>query len=140
MKHRPPPIAGLRHVALKVRDLEACERFYVGLLGYQVEWRPDQDNVYLSCGVDNLALHREDGERPVGRLHHLGIILNTPQDVDAWFEFLRAHNVRMDAPPKTHRDGARSFYCRDPEGTQVQMIYHPPLAPNPDPAPRPGDR
>jgi hypothetical protein len=30
--------------------------------------------------------------------------------------------------PRTHRDGARSFYCRDPEGNLVQMIYHPPIA------------
>jgi predicted enzyme related to lactoylglutathione lyase len=30
--------------------------------------------------------------------------------------------------PKSHRDGARSFYCRDPDGNTVQLIYHPPLA------------
>ena len=37
----------MRHVALFVTDLEASEAFYVDLLGMTVEWRPDDDNVYL---------------------------------------------------------------------------------------------
>ena len=28
------------------------------LLGFAVEWEPDPDNVYLTSGCDNLALHR----------------------------------------------------------------------------------
>ena len=50
--------SGMHHVALHVIDLEACENFYVSLLGMQVEWRPDADSVYLCSGSDNLALHR----------------------------------------------------------------------------------
>ena len=52
-----PKHAGMRHVALNVLILEPMERFYVDLLGFDVEWRPDPDNVYLCSGVDNLALH-----------------------------------------------------------------------------------
>lgn len=117
----------MRHVALMVDDLAACERFYVELLGYKVEWRPDGDNVYLTSGSDNLALHR-GMVSGTGALDHVGIVLNAPEHVDAWFEFLRAHDVKMDARPRTHRDGARSFYCFDPAGNRLQMIYHPPLA------------
>ena len=57
--------AGLRHLALSVRDLDAMKRFYVDLLGFAVEWEPDADNVYLSSGIDNLALHRASPWRPV---------------------------------------------------------------------------
>src|SRR5438128_10830271 len=53
-----PAHAGLRHLALKVRDMEAMKTFYVELLGFMIEWEPDRDNVYLSSGIDNLALHR----------------------------------------------------------------------------------
>src|SRR5471032_3535731 len=53
-----PAHAGLRHLALHARDLEAMRRFYVDVLGFSVEWEPDADNVYLSSGTDNLALHR----------------------------------------------------------------------------------
>ncbi len=125
----PPPIQGLRHVALKVRNLEACEQFYVGLLGMMVEWRPDSDNLYLTSGVDNLALHRVAGS-PAGpqRLDHIGFVLGTPEAVDAWFRFLVAHGVPVRAAPRTHRDGARSLYCEDPEGNVVQLIHHPPIA------------
>src|SRR5437867_7234285 len=53
-----PPHAGLRHLALNVRSLDEMKRFYVDLLGFTIEWEPDPDNVYLSSGIDNLALHR----------------------------------------------------------------------------------
>ena len=128
---RPEPTLGLRHVALQVRNLEACERFYVDLLGMQVEWRPDPDNVYLSGGSDNLALHRIVGphaDNAVQRLDHIGFMLRHIDQVDAWHEFLTAHQVRILKPPRTHRDGARSFYCQDPDGNVVQIIFHPPLA------------
>ncbi len=126
----PPPVAGLRHVALYVGDLEACERFYVELLGMRVEWRPDPDNVYLTSGCDNLALHRTEAPPAAAgqRLDHIGFILRTPEEVDAWHDFLVAHGVPVKAAPRTHRDGARSFYCQDPAGNTVQMIYHEPIA------------
>jgi catechol 2,3-dioxygenase-like lactoylglutathione lyase family enzyme len=128
---RPPATAGLRHVALNVRDLEACERFYTELLGMRVEWRPDADNVYLTGGKDNLALHRAasavDPEMPQ-RLDHIGFVVSETGDVDAWFAFLRSKGVTILKEPRTHRDGARSFYCQDPDGNVVQLIYHPPLS------------
>ncbi len=124
---RPGGMLGLRHVALWVRDLEACERFYVGLLGMRVEWRPDPDNVYLTSGADNLALHRRAGDNPAGVLDHIGFILDSPEAVDRWHDYFAAHGVSIRNAPRTHRDGARSFYCLDPEGIVVQMIHHPPI-------------
>jgi len=127
---KPNPTTGLRHVALFVRNYAATEHFYVALLGMAVEWRPDANAVYLTSGNDNLALHRVDeGFDERQHLDHIGFILATAQDVDDWFDFLRAHDVLMKSEPRTHRDGARSFYCEDPDGNTVQMIYHPPLAP-----------
>ena len=131
---RPEPTLGLRHVALYVDDLAASEHFYVELLGMQVEWRPDPDNLYLtSAGQDNLALHRRADRAAAGGvqvLDHIGFILPSPAQVDVWHDFLVAHGVTIKAAPRTHRDGARSFYCADPAGTVVQMIYHPPIAGN----------
>jgi len=120
----------MRHVALNAEEFEACEAFYVDLMGMQVEWRPDADNVYLTSGNDNLALHRaSDTATGPQRLDHLGFILERPEQVDEWHVFLKQHAVPMRTIPKTHRDGARSFYCEDPDGNVVQMIYHPPLVP-----------
>ena len=130
--NRPEPTLGLRHVALQVRDLPACERFYVELLGMRVEWRPDADNVYLTGGTDNLALHhavQAPADAPQQRLDHIGFMLSQIDQVDAWHAFLSAHGVTIVKAPRTHRDATRSFYCLDPDGNSVQMIYHPALAP-----------
>ena len=127
--NRPSATLGMRHVALNTRKLEECEYFYVTLLGMTVEWRPDDDNVYLTSGNDNLALHRAPAEaspEPGQRLDHIGFFIASEEQVDAWYAFLSENSVPIKSPPKTHRDGARSFYCSDPEGTAVQVIYHPP--------------
>jgi catechol 2,3-dioxygenase-like lactoylglutathione lyase family enzyme len=129
--NRPGPTLGLRHVALYVRDLAACEHFYVELMGMKVEWRPDQENLYLSSGPDNLALHQAsttERSEVNQRLDHIGIFLEASDEVDQWFDFLREQGVKMRTEPRTHRDGARSFYCYDPDGTTLQIIYHPPVA------------
>lgn len=124
-----PSHAGMRHVALNVKDLPLVEKFYVELLGFEVEWRPDPDNVYLCSGVDNLALHVvEDTGGKAQTLAHTGIIVDQIDGVDEWYNFLLENKVEMVTAPKTHRDGARSFYCYDPEKTVVQVIFHPPLS------------
>ena len=127
---RPAPTAGLRHIAFHVQDMDAAERFYVDLLGMQVEWRPDPDNVYLTSGNDNLAIHRSRTAVDLNAqvLDHIGFILKTPQDVDAWYDWLKHNGVEMKSEPRTHRDGARSFYCVGPERVTLQMIFHPPIA------------
>lgn len=125
---QPPATLGIRHIALKVSDLAACERFYCGILGYQVEWRPDPDNLYLTLGADNLALHKDAPRGPGGALDHFGIMLKKAEDVDAWAAHLKAHGMALAKEPKTHRDGARSFYARDPEGNVIQFIHHPPIS------------
>ena len=120
----------LRHVALNVLDLETVLLFYVDVLGMQVEWRPDPDNVYLTLGADNLALHRVDSlAAGRGALDHVGFVVKTPDEVDAWADRFRAAGVPLAAEPKTHRDGARSFYAKDPAGNLLQILYHPPISP-----------
>jgi catechol 2,3-dioxygenase-like lactoylglutathione lyase family enzyme len=133
-----PPVIGLRHLALQVADVARAEAFYVGVLGFLVEWRPDPDNLYLRLGADNLALHtfqpRDASDqgaftaRKGQHLGHLGVVVPRPDDVDAWAERLRARGVIITAEPRTHRDGARSLYCRDPDGNEVQILYHPPIS------------
>ncbi|HEV3057506.1 MAG TPA: VOC family protein [Vicinamibacterales bacterium] len=125
-----PSHAGLRHLAINARDLAAMKRFYVDLLGFTVEWEPDPDNVYLSSGIDNLALHRAEGLVAGARsaLDHLGLIVRSPDDVDRWASFLESRGVTIEAKPRTHRDGARSCYFSDPDGNTIQIIHHPPIS------------
>lgn len=127
---RPGKTAGMRHVALFVDKLAECEHFYTELLGMEVEWRPDEDNVYLSSGNDNLALHRVPDRKEAGQLDHIGFFIGDIEKVDDWFTYLKENDVEMLTEPRTHRDGARSFYCKDPAGIRVQIIYHIPIAEN----------
>lgn len=125
-----PALLGIRHVALTVSDLEAAERFWVGVMGYEIEWRPDADNLYLHGGRDNLALHRGEvspGGRDAGQLDHIGIAVPTAADVDAWAAHLTAQGVSLKAQPKTHRDGSRSLYFYGPQNLLIQIIHHLPM-------------
>jgi catechol 2,3-dioxygenase-like lactoylglutathione lyase family enzyme len=125
-----PPLLGIRHVALYTQALEAAERFWVGVMGYAVEWRPDADNLYLTSGRDNLALHRPSPDRPAtnDRLDHIGLAVPRPEDVDAWAEHLAGQGITLEAAPRQHRDGSRSLYFRDPGGILVQIIHHTPIS------------
>ena len=130
MDEQPPTHLGLRHIALFVTAFDETKRFYIELLGFHVEWEPDADNVYLTSGSDNLALHRaiERKGSPDTSLDHLGVLVRQASDVDAWAGFFENHGVILASQPRTHRDGARSFYVDDPDGNRVQVIYHPPIS------------
>jgi catechol 2,3-dioxygenase-like lactoylglutathione lyase family enzyme len=125
-----PPHLGLRHLALNVRRMAEMKAFYVDVLGFQVEWEPDPANVYLTSGRDNLALHEAGPGQASGpgALDHLGLIVASPELVDQWAAFLESRGISLDLRPKTHRDGARSCYFRDPDGNRVQIIHHPPIS------------
>jgi len=120
-----PPVRGLRHLALKVRDVRLATRFYCDTFGMRVVWEPDPDNVYLSSGSDNLALHHDDTARPGGSLDHLGFLMGSADDVFAAADALRARGVPLAHEPRTHRDGSVSCYLRDPDGNLVQILWLP---------------
>jgi catechol 2,3-dioxygenase-like lactoylglutathione lyase family enzyme len=125
-----PALLGIRHVALFMKDLEAAERFWVSVMGYEVEWRPDPDNVYLRGGTDNLALHRgtrRDAVDESGQLDHIGLAVPAAADVDAWARHLEERGVSLKTQPKSHRDGSRSVYFYAPENLLVQIIHHGPM-------------
>ena len=125
-------LKGMRHIALKVKDMTRSKDFYQNFLGMNVVWEPDPQNVYLSSGCDNIALHQVPEKYAASfaeqQLDHLGFIVESVERVKELEEEFRSQGVRIIHPFKIHRDGSASFYCADPEGMVIQMLYEPHLS------------
>jgi len=116
----------MRHLALRVSDVDRAAAFYERVFGMKVVWKPDAENAYLSSGCDNLALHRGPGGDPAfQRLDHLGFIIPTIADVEAAWLWAQQEKLDVVHPLKHHRDGSVSFYIRDPDGNVIQVLYEP---------------
>ena len=126
-----PALLGLRHVALNVRNVRESVNFYCTVLGMRVEWEPDPDNSYLTSGTDNLAIHKlPEGREPgaIQSVHHIGFVVRTPEDVDTVAARVQSCGIELAQPVTVHRDGAKSFYFRDPDGILLHLLYHPPFS------------
>tara|TARA_B100000085_G_C18543257_1_gene512815 strand:- start:463 stop:855 length:393 start_codon:yes stop_codon:yes gene_type:complete len=122
---------GIRHLALKVRNFEKCFKFYTEVLGMDVDWKPDEENVYLTNGLDNLALHYDKDvstSKNDSRLDHFGIFIKKKEDIDKYLSHMKDNNVKIHKEKKIHRDNSISFYVEDPDGNILQILWHPTLS------------
>ena len=98
----------------------------------EVVWEPDPQNVYLSSGCDNIALHEVSQGFATGaaeqQLDHLGFLVETIDQVKQLEQEFHVKGVKIVHPFKIHRDGSASFYCADPNGIMIQMLYEPQLS------------
>jgi catechol 2,3-dioxygenase-like lactoylglutathione lyase family enzyme len=126
-------LKGMRHVAIKVRSAAQSKVFYQNILGMDVVWEPDAENVYLSSGCDNIAIHEVSESflktAEEKQLDHLGFVVESVERVKELEGEFRSQGVTIIHPFKVHRDGSASFYCADPDGVVIQMLYEPTLSP-----------
>lgn len=132
----PSEIRGLWHVALRVTDLARSRAFYEGFFGMRPVWEPDPDNLYLSSGSDNLALHQIPAGELAGYkggeshfLDHIGVVVDGPGTVDRLFAEAERTGTTVVHRPRQHRDGSYSCYLADPDGNTVQILYEPNISP-----------
>ena len=125
-------LRGMRHIALKVRDVKRSKAFYQEVLGMDVVWEPDSQNVYLSSGPDNIALHEVAFDTTNAarseQLDHFGFLVESIERLRELETEFRNHGIKIVAPFKVHRDGSASFYMTDPDGIVIQMLYEPTLS------------
>jgi len=125
-------LKGLRHVALKVKNATRSKDFYCTNFGMNVVWEPDPENVYLTSGWDNVAIHEVSASfsQSAGeaQLDHLGFVVESVERVKELEQEFSSRGVKIVHPFKLHRDGSASFYCADPDGIVIQLLYEPNLS------------
>lgn len=109
---------GLRHLALRTRDLEATERFYTDVLGLRMAFRyPGMIFLESPGGADllNFCRTRRSLDPRAGGLDHLGFRVDRRR-LAVVRERLRKAGVRI-----TGRRGRWAVYFKDPNGYTVEV-------------------
>lgn len=144
MSTRPPALEGLHHITLPVQDLDAAERFYVGVLGASLLRKLDRDAFLRArperaaeVDADNSPLHLElrVGEgpelhlflqrgrsKPVPPPHpHLALRVD-PDQLDPFIGRLRDARIPIDGPRRLGPPGQASVYFADPSGNTLELV------------------
>ncbi|STY29802.1 Glutathione transferase fosA [Legionella wadsworthii] len=123
-----PKMIGLRHIALRVNNLQECIDFYTKIIGMSLE-QGTNDYAYLTSGDDNISLHQNNlvNFAKTQKLEHFGFAIRSPQDVDAWYKYIKQYSVHILGEPKTFGIGTRAFSVLDPSGNEVEFSYHLPI-------------
>lgn len=119
-------IIGVKHVVLKVRDLEAAKQFYCGVLGMTLAKYDPERGMFLRFNDyhHDIAIFKTgpDADLPkenqVG-LVHVALLVENLEVVKAWYERCKALGV----PIVTTTDHAvsNSVYIKDPEGNVLEI-------------------
>ena len=98
----------------------------------KVVWEPDDRKGYRSSGCDNLALQEvAEGFARIaedGQLDPLGCIVESMERACALEREFVGRAVTNIHRCKIPRDASSSFYCADPNGLVMQMLYEPQLS------------
>jgi catechol 2,3-dioxygenase-like lactoylglutathione lyase family enzyme len=112
------------HVGLRVADIEASKRFYAGalaLLGLEITGEGEgwfsADELFVSEGG------------PVTTGLHVAFQAPDPETVDRFHEAAIAAGGRDNGAPgeRSYHLGYYGAYVLDPDGTNVEAVYHGPV-------------
>jgi len=110
------------HAAVKVKNVKSAMSFFSETLGMKPAWAGQTDWGMLKNNGTTLALIEEkDPVHPP----HIGLVVEKKEDVDAVYERLKSSGALDIETPKDHRDQSRSFYFKDPDGNQFELLWLP---------------
>jgi catechol-2,3-dioxygenase len=108
---------GLRHIALKTRNLKETEKFYTELLGLKVAFRVPPKMIFLrSPGSRDLLNFVESKDKIAGSagLDHFGFNVSRPE-LKRLEKRLKENGIAIDG-----RRGRNAIYICDPNGYQIE--------------------
>lgn len=119
-------IIGVRHVVLKVRDLEKAKQFYCGVLGMKIGKEDPERGMFLRFNDyhHDIAIFRTgpDADLPkenqVG-LAHVALLVDSLETVKAWYDRCKALGVPIVGT--TDHAITNSMYIKDPEGNVLEI-------------------
>jgi len=106
-------MSGLRHIALKCRDIKKTERFYTEVLRLKIAFRVPPNMVFLRSprGNDLLNFIKSDEKTSSNQgLDHFGFKVSKT-DLKGVEKRLKQNGVEIEG-----RRGRSSIYFRDPDG------------------------
>ena len=131
-------LTGLHHVTAICADMERTIAFYRDVLGLAIvhdgpsDDDPDTRHVWFGA-VDGAAgrlvsfmqyPQLPKGVAGVGSTHHFALAVDSPEELDAWHDYLSGREVECSAV--FDRGSFRSLYFRDPDGHVVEIATRSP--------------
>jgi predicted lactoylglutathione lyase len=111
----------MTHAAVKVASVKKSIEFFSSV-GFKAAWAGQEDWGMVKANGTTLALIEKNHE-----VHppHIGIVVENKEEVDLAFSQLKAAGALEVTEPKDHRDQSRSFYFKDPDGNQFELLWLP---------------
>lgn len=126
-------LLGLHHVTAVCADLDRTTAFYRDVLGLALvrEGHNDDDpdarhfwfgDAQATAGTLVSFMEypqMDEGRVGTGSTHHFAFAVGSPEEQDAWRDYLRSRGV--ECTEVLERSGLRSIYLRDPDGHVVEI-------------------
>jgi glyoxylase I family protein len=126
-------LRGLHHITGISADLERTIAFYRDLLGLAIvhdgpsDDDPGSRHVWFGTpggGAGTLLTFMQYPDLPkgvvgTGSTHHFALTVDSPEEQEAWRDYLREHGV--ECTDVFDRGAFRSIYIRDPDGHIVEI-------------------
>ncbi len=113
-------IKGVFEVAIRVRNLEASEAFYLGVLGLEPGLRQEERRwhfLWLRGRSGMIVLQEEAGDWP---LQHFAFTVDDAE-IESAAKRLREQGVEVQGPVTHDWMPARSVYFEDPDGHALEL-------------------
>jgi catechol 2,3-dioxygenase-like lactoylglutathione lyase family enzyme len=112
----------MTHAAVKVQSVQRSLKFFNDALGMKTAWSGQDDWGMAKSEGSTLAFIEKNTE-----VHppHIGFVVDTKEDVDLCHKQLKEAGAQDLGDPKDHRDQSRSFYFKDPDGNQYELLWLP---------------
>jgi catechol 2,3-dioxygenase-like lactoylglutathione lyase family enzyme len=115
-------VTGNNHAAVRVRDLEALERFYTEVVGLKIlsqrRSAPGVPDATFFSGLQLLRFREQDVSQK-GVLDHVGINVGNLDEIVA---HLGQHGVGLVGEILAPGPNVRTAFFRDPEGNTIELI------------------